>query len=225
MTDDELLLRLADAEDGYVERKTSFDRVEVRNVIVAFANSAHEHRPGVLFVGVRPDGSIQGVGDPDALARDSVDKLCKDQCYPPIRYTTRSLTFPAGKVLAVIVPLSLDRPHFSGHAFIREGSRTKEASRAALDEMIAARNTRAGALLRLKGQILSIRILGKAIGEPIFESHFDSEYEGRIVECSAQRVVLFLIGSGTTVAEPLEWVIPSEDTKRHRPLLIIQKVS
>jgi hypothetical protein len=223
MTEEELLRRLRDAEDGFVERKTSFQARDVREAVVAFADSAPETRPGLVFLGVRPDGTVKGLADPDTLARESVDSACKLQCYPPVRYTTASLTLPEGQVLAVIVPRSAERPHFSGHAFIREGSKTKKASADALAEMIASRNTKAGALIGLKGRELTVRVLGKQIGEPVFESHLDREYNARITECDAHVLTLFLIGYDVTVAEPIEWVTLSSDTKKRRPQLIVQR--
>jgi hypothetical protein len=106
---------------------------------------------------------------------------------------------------------------------MREGPQTKKASPDALAEMIASHNTKAGALLRLKGQDLTIRAIGKQIGEPIFESGLGGEYTGRVVACDAHAVTLFLLGYDVTVAEPLEWVIICPDTKKHRHQLIIQR--
>lgn len=223
MTEEELLRRLRDAEDGFIECKTSFQAREVREAVVAFANSAPESRAGVIFVGVRPDGTVKGVDDPDALARVKVEKVCKQDCFPPIPYTTASLKLPEGQVLAIIVPRSTLRPHFAGHAFVREGPRTKKASAAAVDEMIAGRNTKAGALLRLKGQELTVRVIGKQIGEPVFESHLGGEYDARVTDCDAHVVTLFLVGHDVTVAEPLDWVTLSKDTRKYRPLLIVQR--
>jgi hypothetical protein len=223
MREEELLQRLRNSEDGFVERKSSFDQREAREAIVAFANSAHLDRPGLLFIGVRPDGSIQGVKDPDTLARDSVDKLCKEQCFPPITYTTAAVRADGLEVLAIIVPLSENRPHFAGNAFIREGSRTKKASNAAFEEMIASRNTKAGALLRMKGQTVSVQVRGKQIGEAVFESHFSHDYEAKVVACDAHSVTLHLLSSGRNVAEPLEYILITVDTRWHsRPLLLIR---
>lgn len=223
MNEDELLRRLKDSEDGFVERKASFDSREIREAVVAFANSSLSERPGVIFVGVQPDGSIKGVQDPDALARDSVDKICRDQCFPPIRYTTISLTLEQARVLAILIPPSMERPHFTGHAYIREGSKTKKASAAALEDLITSRHSRAGKLLALRGEVLSIRVLEKQIGEPIFESHFDHEYEGRIEECDSHTVTILLLGRDRIVAEPVEWVTISKDTRKHRALLIVRR--
>jgi len=222
MTEEELLRRLHDAEDGFVERKSSFNTGEVRDTIVAFANSARDQRPGILFIGVRPDGTIQGVADPDKLARDAVERICNDRCFPPVHYNTVSFPRDGLQVLAIIVPLSPQKPHFSGHAFVREGSRTKKASAAALDEMIAARNTKAGELLRMKGKTISIQVRGKHIGEAIFEPHFSDDYEGKIVSCDAHRVTIHLLSSGRMIAEPLDWILITEDTRMHRPLLLIR---
>ncbi len=215
--------RLREAEDGFVERKSTFKARDIREAVVAFANSTPEDRPGLVFIGVGPDGTVKGIADPDALARGPVDEACAKDCYPPIRYTTASLTLPEGQVLAIIVPRSPVRPHFTGHAYVREGPQTKKASPAALAEMIASHNTKAGALLRLKDQHVTVRVIGKQIGEPVFESGLGGEYTGRIISCDAHAVTLFLIGHDVTAAEPLEWVTLCPDTKRHRQQLIIQR--
>jgi hypothetical protein len=223
MNDAQLRARLRDPEDGFVERKTTFDAGETREAVVAFANSAPENRPGLLFLGVRPNGDPVGLaGDPDELARTKLNHVCSRQCVPPVAYTTAVLREDTALVLAVIVPLSPERPHFSGHAYVRVGSRTERTSEKALDELIASRNTLAGALLRLKGpNFVSLWIRGKEIGVPIFESHLSDERDATIVDCNAHYVTLNLVSAGRTVTEPLENVTLSFDTYKNRPLIFV----
>jgi len=71
MDDAELEALLADIESDRVERKASLaDRERIREAICAFANDLPEHgRPGVIFVGVREDGSCANLAITDELLR------------------------------------------------------------------------------------------------------------------------------------------------------------
>ena len=56
---DELLARLNNKEDNFTERKLeSAGSYEFRKTIVAFANSVPENQTGILFIGVRNDGTV-----------------------------------------------------------------------------------------------------------------------------------------------------------------------
>lgn len=64
-------LLLASSEDSFVERKTFGDwKSEALKTIVAFANSVPIGYPGVLFVGVRDNGTPQG-------GSENLDKIQK----------------------------------------------------------------------------------------------------------------------------------------------------
>src|SRR5437899_1265803 len=69
MEDSELEALLTDLESDRVERKSSIsDTSGIRQAICAFANDLPNHRqPGVLFVGVRDDGSCAGLRVTDEL--------------------------------------------------------------------------------------------------------------------------------------------------------------
>ena len=55
-TDEELLSRLKNFEDQFVERKTASDSKDWVKTAVAFANSAVEGLPCVLFIGAKDAG-------------------------------------------------------------------------------------------------------------------------------------------------------------------------
>ncbi|MEL7483666.1 MAG: ATP-binding protein [Planctomycetota bacterium] len=63
-----------DLESELVERKESAIRAvrnEVKKAICAFANDLHEYRrAGVVFLGVRDDGSVRGVSVTDEVLRN-----------------------------------------------------------------------------------------------------------------------------------------------------------
>ena len=70
-SDAELATLMADAESDLVERKETFAGEApnaVRQAICAYANDLPDHRrPGVIFVGVRDDGTPTGLEVNDAL--------------------------------------------------------------------------------------------------------------------------------------------------------------
>jgi hypothetical protein len=138
--EDELLARLADAEDAFVERKPTPDREEIREAAAAFANSVRAPDSGVIFLGVERDGTVNDViRDADKGQREATRALQK--CYPPLEGVQLCALHPAGKnVVAVVVPESRNRPHFTGGAFVRVGSETKQASPELFGRMIDERN-------------------------------------------------------------------------------------
>jgi hypothetical protein len=139
-TDDELLSRLEDEEDALVERKPQPERSEVRRAVCAFANSVREPATGVLFLGVDNQGRPNGkIGDPDKTARGIPSWL--STCYPLIAgVETHALKVAANHIVAVVVPESRDRPHFTGPAFVRDGSSTHEASGEQFQKLIEDRS-------------------------------------------------------------------------------------
>jgi predicted HTH transcriptional regulator len=57
LTDRDILLRLANTEDGTVERKTASDYRDCLKTAVAFSNSMPVGDPAIIFVGVGNDGT------------------------------------------------------------------------------------------------------------------------------------------------------------------------
>jgi len=55
----DLLIRLKNCEDAFVERKTAADSKDWLKTVVAFANSAPIGYPAVLFIGAKDDGTIE----------------------------------------------------------------------------------------------------------------------------------------------------------------------
>jgi predicted HTH transcriptional regulator len=60
----DILLRLTNTEDATVERKTASDYRDCLKTAVAFSNSLPVDDPGIIFVGVGKDGTIQGNNTP-----------------------------------------------------------------------------------------------------------------------------------------------------------------
>jgi predicted HTH transcriptional regulator len=75
-------------------------------------------REAVLFIGVMNNSEPQNLKNPD-LVQMRIQKVCTEQCYPPIKFTSEVLIVDDKKILAVIVGHSNDKPHFSGDKPVR----------------------------------------------------------------------------------------------------------
>jgi predicted HTH transcriptional regulator len=59
LTDADILMRLKNVEDSTVERKTTNDYRDCLKTAVAFSNSLPIDDTGLIFVGVKDDGTVQ----------------------------------------------------------------------------------------------------------------------------------------------------------------------
>src|SRR5688572_23962904 len=108
-------------EDAYLERKPeTANREEIRRTAVAFANTVEDGREAVLLVGVDDAGNVVGVQNPDTKQRD-IRRILTDDCYPPIQHQAQVFVDKGRNVVAITIPSSRLRPHFSGPAFVRRG--------------------------------------------------------------------------------------------------------
>lgn len=223
MANNDLLSRLGNAEDNFIERKPANpNREDIRKTVVAFANSVPEGRTAVLFVGIRNDGRLDAVPNPDKLQK-TVREICEQDCYPPIKFSAEVLNPEGGPILAVVVPASGNKPHFSGPAYVRRGSESVTASAEVFDELINSRNSKCAAVLKLKGQVISVQSLQHKLGisKHIPSTGYREHAECRVEAVDTQTVRLHVLGSGRNVTEPLDHVKVSYDEERHRPMLIV----
>lgn len=164
LTEPELLLRLHDTEASFTERKTKGDLKDILKTVVAFANSAPIGYPAVLFVGVRNDGTPEKNLSLDSIQLSVATKI--EAAYPSIYYVTRIIRIENQEVLAIIVPGSQQRPHFSGKAYTRLGSKTVEASEQEFDRLIAERNAPVYEILKWKDRTISFHLTLQDGGQP-----------------------------------------------------------
>jgi Putative DNA-binding domain len=155
LSDQDLLRRLRNFEDFFVERKTSSDKRDWLPTAVAFANSAPIDYPAVLFVGVRNNGTIEEGANLDSLQRTFSQLI--GEAYPPVATFSKVLEEAGKQFLAIIVPGSPNRPHFAGHSFVRVGSETRKASELQFAELIAQRNNKVRELLKWKNKTVYVR--------------------------------------------------------------------
>jgi hypothetical protein len=222
---EELIARLGNCEDNFTERKPEgVAPRELRNTLVAFANTVPEGRAAVLYVGVLDNGDVMGVRNPDTKQRD-LRRLCEEDCSPPIRALVDVLEIEGKNVVAVVVPWSNSVPHFTGNAYVRKGSESVRAAGPVLDELFALRNSKTRRVLEWKGEIVTVVCFGRRLGS--HDRRASSFYEERecVVEgCDAHAVRLQLVDSQRYVAEPLDRVEISVDrTKADRLKLIVDR--
>lgn len=163
LSDEDLLSRLTNFEDHFVERKSSGDSKDWRKTVVAFANSLPIGYPGVLFIGVKNDGTIEGNANLDSLQKKFSEII--EDVYPTPYYLPRVLSKDGKQFLAVIVPGSEARPHFAGRAYVRDGSRTIEASAKSFEELITHRNSKAYKILEWKEKEVTIALPSQAVND------------------------------------------------------------
>lgn len=184
MTDEELIGRINNQEDNWIERKSKGVSTEdIRKTSVAFANSVSDDELAVLFIGVSDNGNIDGVDDTDIFQRKTIPKAI-DGCYPAINYKVKVLTIDDKNIVAVIISSSYNKPHFAGKSFIRVGSESKEASEQEFEKLIVGRNSKARPLLEaLKNrENISVKRYFKRGGLP-------RQYNNCVVlECTTQFV-------------------------------------
>jgi ATP-dependent DNA helicase RecG len=128
LTDDELAAMLADLESDRVERKQSFRGeapTAVREAVCAFANDLPGHgKPGVVFIGVRDDGTPAGLQITDELLRQLADIKTDGNIVPPPSLLVEKRRL-AGTELAVITVWPCDTPpvRYRGRIHVRWGPR------------------------------------------------------------------------------------------------------
>ncbi len=151
MSDADLLARLRDEEDHFVERKTVSDLNDCVKTVVAFANSAPVGWPCVLYVGVRDDGRFEEKEIDFDLTQKSINKKLGG-IYPRVAYFPKIISDGTNRALAIIVPGSELRPHFAGPSYIRVGSESKAASEQQYDNLIAQRNSKVYRISKYMGE-------------------------------------------------------------------------
>lgn len=159
-SDTDLLARLTTFEDGFVERKLFSDTGDWLKTAVAFANSLPVGTAGVMFVGVKNNGSIEARKDAEDL--ESVQrKVMKRiaEAYPPIPAFPKILEKNGKQFIAVIIPASENPPHFAGQSYVRSGSDSMPASEQEFDRLIARRNSTAAKILEWIGKEVTILLI------------------------------------------------------------------
>jgi hypothetical protein len=225
MTPEELLSLVGNLEDNYIERKPDNVNVrELRQTLGAFANTVPDGREAVLFIGVHDKtGELLGVENPEATQK-RVREVCRDDCYPPVRHESIVLHVGGRPIVAVVIPFSNERPHFTGPAFVRAGAESVKASARQYEELILSRVDKARDILRHKDKVFTILGVGYRIGSNKYlaDAGFREMRECRVLECSGSLVTLRDINGDQKISEPLGRVEFTYDHERSdRPMLVV----
>jgi hypothetical protein len=225
MTPDDLLKLVGNFEDSFVERKPeNVNARELRQTVGAFANTVPEGRPAVLFVGVHDKtGEVLGVESPEALQK-RVREVCRDDCYPPIMFETEVLNVGGRAVVAVVIPFSSERPHFTGPAYVRVGSESHRASPQQYEKLILSRVDKAREILKHEHEVFTVLGVGYRLGSnrPLADRSYRQMRECRVHECTGLLVTLDDIAEGLRFSEPLDRVAFTIDHERNgRPMLVV----
>jgi hypothetical protein len=224
LSDEELVRRLTVFEDNFVERKTVADSRDWVKTIVAFANSLPVDYPGILYIGVKNDGTIEETVNLDSVQKKLSEKM--ENVFPHIYYLPKTVHTPDGKqFLAVIVPGSQSGPHFSGPSYIRDGSQTKKASEKEFDELISKRQSKTYELLKWRDKAISVSRMtiswtpSGGVGDTFMP------FEAAIVDCN-QFFVTFKHSSGGSVeSAPLNRIDLSFDNNANRLKLEVYPIA
>lgn len=137
--DNELEELIYDLESDIVERKETWagDAPDkARQAVCAFANDLSDHKkPGVLFVGIKDDGTPSGIQITDELLRTLSDIKTDGNILPPPTILVEKRTINGHDVIVVTVqPASAPPVRYKGRIWIRVGPRRAIAT--AQDEQI-----------------------------------------------------------------------------------------
>lgn len=131
MDDAELIRLLRDPESDRVERKSSAsDANDLRQAICAFANDMPGHgRPGVLFIGVRDDGSCADLPVTDELLTRLAHMRDDGLILPmPVLKVERRRLNGCDLAVVIVEPSQAPPVRFRGRVWIRVGPRRATAS-------------------------------------------------------------------------------------------------
>ena len=205
LSDEDLLSRLRNDEDNFVERKMIADQKDVLKTVVAFANSAPIGLPCVVYIGVKDGGAME---DRDTDFDDLQKKINRllQRTYPRFPCILNVIADGAKRALALIVPGSAIRSHFAGPSYIRVGSQSEEASRTQFENLIARQNSEAYRLSQFLGKEVSLEV--KTIfGNGVFTLGNSGSAKVLVTECNESWVtVQYLPG---TAKNPIHWSMPN----------------
>lgn len=131
LSDQELEELLLDLESDRVERKKSLsDSGKIRQAICAYANDmAGNQKAGVIFIGVKDDGSCAGLPITDELLLNLANMRSDGNILPLPAMVVQKRTLHACDVAVVIVEPSDAPPvRYNGRIWIRVGPRRATAS-------------------------------------------------------------------------------------------------
>lgn len=146
---------------------------DIRKEVMGFANA----EGGTVYVGIRKDGTVFGVGDPDGVILQIVNSL-KDALAPDIMPFVRvnSVEIEGKQVVEINVTTGTNRPYYlrekglkpSG-VYVRKGSSTQPMTEEGIREMILQNSGRSFELCRSMNQELTFHTLQAEMQKRLIE--------------------------------------------------------
>lgn len=159
---------------------------DIRKEVMGFANADG----GTVFVGVRKDGAVVGIDDPDGVMLQIVNSL-KDALAPDVMpfVKVNSVEIEEKTVVEIDVTTGTNRPYYlrekglkPGGVYVRKGSSTQSITEEGIREMILQNSGRSFELCRCMNQELTFQT-------------FQAEMQRRFIEVGpSQMRTLKLIG-------------------------------
>lgn len=159
---------------------------DIRKEVMGFANADG----GTVFVGVRKDGAVVGIDDPDGVMLQIVNSL-KDALVPDVMpfVKVNSVEIEEKTVVEIDVTTGTNRPYYlrekglkPGGVYVRKGSSTQPITEEGIREMILQNSGRSFELCRCMNQELTFQT-------------FQAEMQRRFIEVGpSQMRTLKLIG-------------------------------
>lgn len=146
---------------------------DIRKEVMSFANA----EGGTVYVGIRKDGTVLGVEDPDGVMLQIVNSL-KDALAPDIMPFVRvnSVEIEGKQVVEINVTTGTNRPYYlrekglkpSG-VYVRKGSSTQPMTEEGIREMILQNSGRSFELCRSMNQELTFHTLQAEMQKRLIE--------------------------------------------------------
>lgn len=162
----ELIEQLSRGEDTQHQFKVDISNLNsLAAELVAFSNS----KGGTIFIGVRDDGSVQGLSN-DAVSRlnQLISNSASQGVEPAVNPTTENVLHPSGTVMVVTVCEGLNKPYMdnNGVIWVKSGADKRRAtSREELQRLFQQSNL-------LYAEKTPINGLGvESVDIPYFESY------------------------------------------------------
>ena len=132
-SEDELRALAGGPEGELVEWKSGFDDMgskSLRKTVCAFANDLRgDGKPGVIFVGIRDDGSLSGVEIDDSLMKNLAGVLDDHRFSAPLDLRPAPLAYKGGNIAALqVMPFPSPPVRYDKEVYIRVGPTTRKAN-------------------------------------------------------------------------------------------------
>jgi Putative DNA-binding domain len=145
---EEIEALLTSEESETLERKQGLDKDAICKSLIAFANDMYGHGGGCVVVGQAPDKSLVGLQPGGDEIQRIISDLARNNCSPAVPVSVECYEKDGKRLAIVEIPASPARPHFTGKAWVRMGSTTRQATDSEIILLRAVEENRKIAILK-----------------------------------------------------------------------------